>query len=101
RSSQDCSWRSRAAHGARRPRSRLTGGPAPRRTAPGRMSPLAPERLRARIGRYEPRRELGRGTMGVVYEAWDPDLGRTIALKVVAPAFSAAGGAGRDASARR
>ena len=38
--------------------------------------------------------------MGVVYEAWDPDLGRTIALKVVAPAFGASG-SGREAYERR
>lgn len=35
------------------------------------------------IGRYQVRRELGRGMMGVVYLANDPDLGRDIALKVI------------------
>jgi eukaryotic-like serine/threonine-protein kinase len=58
------------------------------------------EALPSRIGRYEPRKEVGRGTMGVVYEAWDPDLGRTIALKVVAPAFGATA-SGRESYERR
>jgi serine/threonine-protein kinase len=40
------------------------------------------------IGRYELRKEIGRGMMGVVYEALDPALARTIALKTIELAFS-------------
>lgn len=36
-----------------------------------------------RFGHYEIRRELGRGAMGVVYEAFDTATKRTIALKVL------------------
>jgi hypothetical protein len=35
------------------------------------------------VGRYQIRSELGRGMMGVVYLAHDPDLSRDIALKVI------------------
>src|SRR6185436_672714 len=37
----------------------------------------------ARIGKYPLVREIGRGGMGVVYEAEDPDLRRRVAIKVL------------------
>lgn len=44
-------------------------------------SPVLP----AKVGKYLVRRELGRGGMGVVYEAADPFLERFVAIKLLQP----------------
>jgi tetratricopeptide (TPR) repeat protein len=54
-------------------------------------SPRAGLPLGSRIaGRYELRALLGAGGMGQVYEAWDRELERAIALKVLRPELSGA-----------
>lgn len=44
---------------------------------------LLGEPRRSSFGRFEVRGELGRGGMSTVYEAYDPELGRLVALKVL------------------
>jgi tRNA A-37 threonylcarbamoyl transferase component Bud32/class 3 adenylate cyclase len=49
---------------------------------------MAPDKTMLRpppnkLGKYELKRELGRGAMGVVYEAWDPMIERRVAIKTI------------------
>jgi len=47
-----------------------------------------------KAGRYELREELGRGAMGVVYQALDPVIGRNVAVRRIAVRRNVAGGIG-------
>jgi serine/threonine protein kinase/DNA-directed RNA polymerase specialized sigma24 family protein len=47
--------------------------------------------LPERVGRYQVRRQLGRGGTGIVYEAWDTTLRRPVAVKLLHPTVPAGG----------
>ncbi|MBY0457380.1 MAG: serine/threonine protein kinase, partial [Gemmataceae bacterium] len=53
--------------------------------APAHTSPHAPVGGTHRIGRFELRRQLGKGGCGIVFLAYDPKLRRELALKVPRP----------------
>ena len=50
---------------------------------PNARAAPALEPILRRWGRYDLVQELGHGTFGRVYRAWDPDLERYIAIKLL------------------
>ncbi len=67
----------------------MNASPRPRTAA---YRPMGSDGRLARAGRYELRQRLGVGGMGAVYEAWDPELTRRVAVKLMRPR------SGRDAA---
>ena len=58
------------------------------RTSPAASAEQGPQRAILRcsdrlLGRYEVRHNIGEGGMGCVYEAFDPELKRTVAIKMM------------------
>lgn len=53
-----------------------------------------------KIGRYRLAGEIGRGAMGAVYRAHDPQLDRDVAVKLISLAFAAGHGDPKEAAAR-
>ena len=49
------------------------------------LSPPSHPEMMGRIGRYEVERLIGAGGMGVVFKAFDTELNRPVAIKLLAP----------------
>ncbi len=64
-----------------KPQPSAAGVPASERHSPPAAKP-------ATLGHYVLKRKLGEGGMGEVYLAYDPNLDRAVAIKVLPPAFS-------------
>ncbi|HZX00708.1 MAG TPA: serine/threonine-protein kinase [Bacilli bacterium] len=63
---------------------------------PGDAAAIGALRPGAVVGRYVVGDMLGGGAMGVVHAAWDPELGRRVALKLLHPDEGLDAGAARD-----
>jgi len=83
------SWSSEfCATGSDSPRPAWTEAMARQLLAP----PSHPEML-GRLGRYEIERLIGSGGMGIVFKAFDTELNRPVAIKVLAPHLAGSGAA--------
>jgi hypothetical protein len=56
-----------------------------RQILPRRASTPSVDQPFTELGRYQVGRELGRGSFGIVFLAYDPDLRRLVALKIPKP----------------
>lgn len=65
----------------------------------GLLSPASHPEMLGRIGRYDVERVIGSGGMGVVFKAYDTELNRPVAVKLLAP-YLASSGAARQRFAR-
>ena len=63
------------------------------------LSPPSHPEMLGRIGRYDVERLVGSGGMGVVFKAYDTELNRPVAVKLLAP-YLAMSGAARNRFAR-
>ncbi|MFT7641051.1 MAG: hypothetical protein ACI9G1_002795, partial [Pirellulaceae bacterium] len=63
------------------------------------LSPPSHPEMLGRIGRYDVERLIGSGGMGVVFKAYDTELNRPVAVKLLAP-YLASSGAARSRFAR-
>lgn len=63
------------------------------------LSPASHPEMLGRIGRYDVERLIGSGGMGVVFKAYDTELHRPVAVKLLAP-YLASSGSARNRFAR-
>lgn len=68
-------------------------------TATSLLSPAIHPEMLGRIGRYDVERLIGSGGMGVVFKAYDTELNRPVAVKLLAP-YLAGSGSARNRFAR-